>query len=685
MVRSVFAIGLSAVVLVQGNSKLKKVMELLGKMVSENTKTMQEEQVLWAERSQWCTDTIQKMGGEIKEDVQAKKNYESAQAKAFSDVEEIGQHLAELQTSIQGWTANQQSSTATRKEEHKEHLAVKQDYEESVSALERAVIIIERSYSANKKIGQGDALLLLQKSSDFQSNAASDLVINLLSVSQPSGEAAAYESKSNVVLELLEKTEAEFKNKLHEEVTSELNRKHNYESEMQRLTDLIEGANQATDDQSINLSTRKSDGAKAKENLEVTVDELNADRKDHRQTSQTCDEESKSYKEKQQLRTDEIAAQNKAIEILQSAPQAFLQSQTVPTSFLQTHSFLQKEMPTMDTDSAKVSMFLRHQSSLVGGTVLSLLADRIAEDPFVKVKSMIREMLDKLKKEALGDQTNHQFCVENFSLNKKKKQKYTAQFEKFSASQSENIAKEAQLKEQVGELRAEVTDLNNAVKVATKQRNEEKAINEKSIAEAKDGQDAISHAIEVLEAFYEQASKATAFLQIQKKAEIMNPDPKDPWVMPLKEDPGHTEAMATFGDTYTGNQDKAAGVLGLMQVVLSDLAREESEVKMSEAAASDAHGKFVQQTKVALAKKSTAIDLKSRDADTANSEAADAKSSLSGVKKQMKAADEEYNALRPQCPASAGGTKGEVTFEQKQKQRQEEIDSLKMALDMLKQ
>lgn len=42
-------------------------------------------------------------------------------------------------------------------------------------------------------------------------------------------------------------------------------------------------------------------------------------------------------------------------------------------------------------------------------------------------------------------------------------------------------------------------------------------------------------------------------------------------------------------------------------------------------------------------------------------------------------------ALRPQCPASAGGTKGEVSFETKQKQRQEEIDSLKMALDMLKQ
>merc|ERR1712224_1036625 len=116
----------------------------------------------------------------------------------------------------------------------------------------------------------------------------------------------------------------------------------------------------------------------------------------------------------------------------------------------------------------------------------------------------------------------------------------------------------------------QVSELNNSVKVATKQRNEEKAINEKSIAEAKDGQDAISHAIEVLEAFYEEANKATAFIQIRKSRD---PNPSDPWVLPLKEDPGHTEGMKTFGDSYTGRQDAAAGVLGLMQVVLSDLAR----------------------------------------------------------------------------------------------------------------
>lgn len=114
--------------------------------------------------------------------------------------------------------------------------------------------------------------------------------------------------------------------------------------------------------------------------------------------------------------------------------------------------------------------------------------------------------------------------------------------------------------------------------------------------------------------------------------------------------------MATFGDSYQGNQDKAAGVLGLMQVVLSDLAREESEVKMAEAGSADSHAKFVQQTKVALAKKNTAISLKGRDADSAKADAADAKASLSGVKKQLKAADEEYQVGKQLDEESQVGT-----------------------------
>lgn len=45
MVRPVVKVGLSALVVASGNSKLAKVIELLGKMVAENTHTMEEEQV----------------------------------------------------------------------------------------------------------------------------------------------------------------------------------------------------------------------------------------------------------------------------------------------------------------------------------------------------------------------------------------------------------------------------------------------------------------------------------------------------------------------------------------------------------------------------------------------------------------------------------------------------------------
>jgi len=51
--------------------------------------------------------------------------------------------------------------------------------------------------------------------------------------------------------------------------------------------------------------------------------------------------------------------------------------------------------------------------------------------------------------------------------------------------------------------------------------------------------------------------------------------------------------------------------------------------------------------------------------------------------KELKSVEAQYQALLPECPASAGGTKDEVSFEERQGQRQAEIDSLKQALEML--
>merc|ERR1712167_137519 len=105
----------------------------------------------------------------------------------------------------------------------------------------------------------------------------------------------------------------------------------------------------------------------------------------------------------------------------------------------------------------------------------------------------------------------------------------------------------------MGELAKQVAD-------STKERTEQKAINEETIAEAKAAQEATAKAIEVLEAFYSQSKAGEALLQIQSK--------QDP----------------TIG-AYSGMGGASGGVIGLIETIQSDFAQLESDTSADESAA----------------------------------------------------------------------------------------------------
>jgi hypothetical protein len=82
-------------------------------------------------------------------------------------------------------------------------------------------------------------------------------------------------------------------------------------------------------------------------------------------------------------------------------------------------------------------------------------------------------------------------------------------------------------------------------------------------------------------------------------------------------DKGHTAGMQTFGETYTGNQDAAGGVMALLEVALSDFANLEADTKATEAEAESAYQKFMTEAKRSKATKSKKIELDNSDkADT---------------------------------------------------------------------
>jgi len=696
--RSLFVpIGLAALAAAdrQGvqSSKLKKVITMLEKMASEGSEAMNSEQVAWATRSQFCNDETNRLTDEVADDKSDIEAAEGAAAAAKGQAEALAKQISDDTEELANLAAQKKAAQEDRAASKAKHQEVKKDLEESVDALGAAIRVIEAALSKTKNV---EAVSLLQSESLLSKipEKARGLMVELVELeSGDSRSQSAYNSKSGRVVEILEKTEEEFKQKLHEEDTAEINRRHNHEVVMQTIVDETAGLESSVDDNTVAKTKNESKAASNLEKAETAKSSLGANTKDLTTTKRSCKEEKLSYHEKQQVRQDEITAIGQAVNVLKSAPQAALTQ--IDEQKVQSLLQIKSVDASNQENAAKISLFLRHQSVNLHSNVLSLLSEKLAVDPFVKVKSMIEEMINKLRKEAQDEAAEHTFCMTEFGKNKKKRTTLTRQFNEYQAEADMQNAEALTLKEKIAEISDRVAKSKAVVQEVTAQRSNDADTFKKNHSDAEDGIAAVTAAIGILQDFYAQAAGATAFLQMKQEPaqnpfgeefQFMGTEKENAVIYGAKKgerDGGHTEGMQTFGDKFSGSQDAAAAIIGILETVQLDLSKEKATLETVEADSKAEFEELVQEKKVAIAKGQTELEFLKRKKVDAETAAVDAAGSAKQTGKELKSVNAQYEALLPECPASAGGTKDVVTFEERQNQREAEIESLKQALEML--
>merc|ERR1711865_1368654 len=183
------------------------------------------------------------------------------------------------------------------------------------------------------------------------------------------------------------------------------------------------------------------------------------------------------------------------------------------------------------------------------GRVLSAVAVRAAEDPFTKVKKMIKDLIVRLMEEANEEAEHKGWCDTELSTNEQTRKEKTEAVETLHAEIDQLEASIAKLTEDITELTKQVAELDAAMAKATKLRQEEKATNTETISDAQEAQTAVAQALTVLKEFYAKAGEATAYMQ---QPEI-------------------------FDAPYKGMQSENGGVVGMLEVIESDFARLESD------------------------------------------------------------------------------------------------------------
>jgi len=474
---------------------------------------------------------------------------------------------------------------------------------------------------------------------------------------------AGYEFQSGGVIDMLKNLKNQFTDEKTNLEKEELNAQSAYEAIRQQLTDNISGANSELDTKNELLTKTQQEEADKTGDLGSTKKELEEDSTYLKDTNEMCLLKRSDFCSRQKLREEEIGTLEKAISIIGSDDVKGAGERNLPAllelrSSRKGAAFAHLRSEPQSPTQAKLAVFLSERARTLSSTILMDIAQRVQADPFKKVKKMVKDLIVKLMEEATEEMEHKGWCDTELTTNKQTRDKKTEDVESLSSDIEDLTATVAKLTQDSATLAAEIKALDDAMIKATNDRMAAKATNQKTIKEAKGAIAAVTQAIAVLKDFYAKSGEATAFVQAGLKA------PED-------------DAPESFDKPYQGNQAEGGGVVGMLEVILSDFTRLDSETTSSEAQELEEYKNYMFESARDRALLAGQIQQKDQKKNDKESALHTAKSDLKETQETLDKAIKYYEKLKPDCVDSG------ITYEERAAKREAEIQSLQEAVKIL--
>jgi len=662
-----------------------KIIQMLTDMSTKCKQEMNDEQVAFATFQSFCANGKPKLKKQIAKGGETIETLNAEIGKLGSDVSTLGEEIGVLQSDVTKFEADKKAAEAQRVKDHAAFVEESTDYAESVDALDRAILVMQEK---NQNV-PGSALLQVTVQDKRLPAKAKSLISAFLGFDDSNSdsfdppEANAYEAQSGGIIEMLKKLKDEFREKLGQCQKEEANSNHAFNMVKQDLVDSIDNANKDTEEKTADKEAKKEAIAENKKDLASTIQVKAEDENLLKNLDVECEEKMLSFQEKQKLRADEIEAIGKATEILSGDDVSGNAAEHL--GLAQTGSSFVQFMSRSNNEGIhrKIREFLLSESQRLHSKNLNLLAEKLAADPFAKVKKLIDDMITKLLEEANADAEKEGWCDTEMGKSKVTRNKLSEEIDGLDAAIEDGKATIMKLTQEVADLTKEIEDLDAEMSEATELRTNEKAKNKHTIMDAKAAQRAVGQATAVLKDFYAKAAKATALIQTSKKDPAIIHMGTEEWQALANPnfdgtiDKGHKDGMQTFGEAYTGNQDAAGGVMALLEVAMSDFANLEADTKASEAESEKTYNDYMTEAKRSKSVKARKIEMDNSDKADSNTKMQEDIAELKSTQDELIAADKYHEKLVPQCVDQG------MTWEEVQAARQEEIASLKQALETL--
>lgn len=612
---------------------IQTAIDMLEKMADDNKKLRHAEDVEHAKYMQYATDTIDLKAEKIADAEEKIKDLnlviQGEKAKIDTETSNIDKHSDDLDA----WTGDMKAATAVREINKRDYEANHRDLSETLDALAKAEQVLQQQHFDSREA----AGLVQLFPEEYQQRAAA-----LVQTMNPTGEAdgnevthgnsSGHRSVLKPILDLIDELQTKFTKERRDAEREEVSAVNAYESLMTDLTQATENAEDRLEDAKKAKADAQQTKAASEEELAAT-EALKADDEEFKAALEAeSAQKQKDFKVSQQLSVDEAHAISQAVQVLTEQRDG-----AAAVQFAQLRS-------AAPTRLGRAVSYIQAEGARQHSTLLAQLAEKAqtaaGADPFKKVKEMIFELITKLNEEANQEAQHKAWCDKEMGVNKKTRNMKERDVENTQADIDELDAKSAELTDFIATLTADLSNLAKAKAEATELRKESKDSHDIAIADAKQARQAINEAISILKNFFAKAATSTA-------------------------------------NNNQGQQEAGSGVISMLETIVTDCTRIESKTEQEEAAEEEMYENFMHESEKSETVKTTQKNQAEQDVSDAQTRLEQTKEDNRIATEALDEAMEYYEKLKPVCVVQP------VSYEERVQGRNEEIDALREALEIL--
>lgn len=287
-----------------------------------------------------------------------------------------------------------------------------------------------------------------------------------------------------------------------------------------------------------------------------------------------------------------------------------------------------------------------------------------------EVKTMIQDLIADLEQEGRDAESQAQWCETEMGKATQGRDASIQTLAQLSATKDQESSTRDALAVEIAGLSADIAQLQKGLNEETELRTQESAVNAKKLADATTGEEAVDNAIEVLETYYQGVAVADG--------EGTGPDDSDLTSADSSGASVNDAAPDTISnDQYGGSQSAAAHVISELQKIKQDFADAITEANDDEAQATTDFNDFKSDTEGDIDSKTTLKGQKEDDKVDAELNIKQALDDTETTKALLDQQLREIEKLKPACSASGSAAADRAA------QRQMEMNALNEGLSVM--